>query len=279
MGKNQLVSCNFVTICPQEYLKKKLSAKKTIATIYLFPLLFPILFFSILFHKHGRTQIMSFAVERASLWMGDLEPWMDENWLRQLWLSCGYMVSVKMIRDRSTGTSAGYCFVDFASLAEATHVLSRFNGHAIPGTGRIFKLNWASGSGQQGARDLGVEYTLYVCDLPPELNDYQLFGLFQARYPSCKGARIVFDPLTHLSKGYGFVRFSDELEQHRAMLEMNNLAVGSARIRCAPAQVKLSGPSGTPTSNTTYTPKYAMNLNPTSTTPYYTQNSRNFFGQ
>lgn len=221
---------------------------------------------------------MSFSVERASLWMGDLEPWMDDNWLKQLWLSYGFMVSIKVIKDRNTGMNAGYCFVDFASLAEATQVLSQLNGHPIPGTGRIFKLNWASGSNVIASRDIGVEYTIYVCDLPLELNDYQLFALFQTRYPSCKGARIVFDPLTHLSKGYGFVRFTDEVEQQRAMVEMHNQVLGNSRIRCAPAQVKLAGVNGTPTSNTTYTPKYAMNLNPymqqqQQQQQYYSQNN------
>jgi RNA recognition motif-containing protein len=54
--------------------------------------------------------------------------------------------------------------------------------------------------------------------------------MFQTRYPSCKGARIVFDPLTHLSKGYGFVKFTDEIEQQRAMVEMRNQVVENSKM-------------------------------------------------
>jgi hypothetical protein len=35
--------------------------------------------------------------------MGELEPWMDENWIRGTWYSAGEQVSVKMIRDKYTG--------------------------------------------------------------------------------------------------------------------------------------------------------------------------------
>ena len=226
------------------------------------------------FTNNSSASVPTFQPDRASLWMGDLDTWMDENWLKQLWLSYGFLVSIKQIRDRTTGNPAGYAFIDFSSLAEASHALTYLNGQPIPGTYRIFKLNWASGtsfSSNNGtsSRNESVEYSIYVCDLPPTLNDYQLFAMFQGRYPTCKGARIVYDPLTRLSKGYGFVRFGDEVEQQRAMLEMHNQMVqGTHRIRCAPAQVKISGSftgsgSGNNTASTTYTPTYAMNLSGT----------------
>lgn len=40
---------------------------------------------------------------RNTLWMGDLEAWMDENFVRQIWLGLGEQVVVKMIRDKFTG--------------------------------------------------------------------------------------------------------------------------------------------------------------------------------
>jgi hypothetical protein len=35
--------------------------------------------------------------------MGELEPWIDENFIRSLWYGMGEQVSVKMIRDKFTG--------------------------------------------------------------------------------------------------------------------------------------------------------------------------------
>lgn len=35
--------------------------------------------------------------------MGELEPWIDENFIRNLWFQMGEQVSVKMIRDKFSG--------------------------------------------------------------------------------------------------------------------------------------------------------------------------------
>ena len=35
--------------------------------------------------------------------MGELEPWVDENFIRNLWFQMGEQVSVKMIRDKFSG--------------------------------------------------------------------------------------------------------------------------------------------------------------------------------
>jgi hypothetical protein len=40
--------------------------------------------------------------------MGELEPWIDENFVRSVWFGMGYQVNVKMIRDKFSGY-ATYC--------------------------------------------------------------------------------------------------------------------------------------------------------------------------
>lgn len=35
--------------------------------------------------------------------MGELEPWIDENFVRNLWFQMGEQVNVKMIRDKFSG--------------------------------------------------------------------------------------------------------------------------------------------------------------------------------
>lgn len=78
--------------------------------------------------------------------MGELEPWMDENFVKQVWQTvCGEAVNVKVIRDRQSG-NAGYCFVEFNS-AEAANKALQLNGSPVPNSQRVFKLNWASGGG------------------------------------------------------------------------------------------------------------------------------------
>ena len=160
--------------------------------------------------------------------MGELEPWVDEQAVRNIWYTMGEQVNVKMIRDKFTGyfgtplqslmarNNAGYCFVDFMSPQAAAKALT-YNGTLIPNTQRPFKLNWASGGGLQDRRDdRGPEFSIFVGDLGPEVTEYMLVSLFQVRYQSCKSAKIMADPMSGQSRGYGFVRFSDETERDRA---------------------------------------------------------------
>lgn len=39
--------------------------------------------------------------------MGELEPWIDENFVRSVWFGMGYQVNVKMIRDKFSGYVLG----------------------------------------------------------------------------------------------------------------------------------------------------------------------------
>ncbi|TPX70911.1 hypothetical protein SpCBS45565_g01390 [Spizellomyces sp. 'palustris'] len=183
----------------------------------------------------GHQQAVGYVDQKTTLWMGDLEPWMDENYIRQLWMSLGETVNVKMIRDKITGGNAGYCFVDFMNNGAAVKQLNSVNGTLIPGTTRIFKLNWASGGGSD---DRGPEYSIFVGDLGPEVTDFMLLSTFQGRYMTCKSAKVVTDPSTGMSRGYGFVRFADELEQQRAMAEMQGQYCGSRPMRISPATPK-----------------------------------------
>lgn len=112
----------------------------------------------------------------------------------------------------------------------------------MPNSARPFKLNWASGGGLADRRDdRGPEFSIFVGDLGPEVNEYVLVSLFQSRFPSCKSAKIMTDPLSGMSRGYGFVRFSDESDQQRALSEMQGVYCGNRPMRISTATPKNKG--------------------------------------
>ncbi|KAI1478879.1 RNA-binding domain-containing protein [Daldinia eschscholtzii] len=134
--------------------------------------------------------------------------------------------------------SAGYCFVEFAT-PEAAQKALQLNGTPIPNTDRVFRLNWASGGGLIDRRDDRTpEFSIFVGDLGHEVNEFVLVALFQARFPSCKSAKIMTDQQTGQSRGYGFVRFSDEKDQQRALVEMQGVYCGNRPMRVSPATPK-----------------------------------------
>ncbi|CDW85906.1 uncharacterized rna-binding isoform 2 [Stylonychia lemnae] len=175
-----------------------------------------------------------------TLWIGDIEPWMDESYTSNLFNGIALVVSVKLIRDKNKGTPVGYGFVEFASHDIAKQVFQNLNGSPIPGTTKIFKLNWAShqangvgknhqmnnhcnnhSSNQNGfGNQQQADHQIYVGDLDANVNDQMLMVAFQKRYPSVTQAKIIVDPQTKVSKGYGFVKFISQEEQQKALTEM-----------------------------------------------------------
>ncbi|XP_010433418.1 PREDICTED: polyadenylate-binding protein RBP45C [Camelina sativa] len=187
----------------------------------------------------GGSQNPGSAGEIRSLWIGDLQPWMDENYLMTVFNVTGEAQSAKVIRNKQNGYSEGYGFIEFASHATAERVLQTYNGAPMPNCEQqTFRLNWAQlGAGERRQAE-GPEHTVFVGDLAPDVTDLMLTETFKAVYSSVKGAKVVTDRTTGRSKGYGFVRFGDESEQIRAMTEMNGQYCSSRPMRTGPAANK-----------------------------------------
>ncbi|XP_053394622.1 tRNA selenocysteine 1-associated protein 1-like isoform X3 [Mercenaria mercenaria] len=173
-----------------------------------------------------------------TLWMGDLEPYMDEFFILQAFENMGEpAMQVKMINNKYTGLPAGYCFVDFTDGDTAQRAQLRLNGKIIPNSQppHRFKLN------SNQIRDCPKkEFSLFVGELSEEVDDYALFRAFVKKYPSCHTAKVVLDS-RGMSKGYGFVRFSEETEQQKALIEMQH-TIGLGR---KPMRVSLATPKKT----------------------------------
>lgn len=148
--------------------------------------------------------------------------------------------SVKVIRNKQTGQPEGYGFVEFYSRAAAEKVLQSYNGTTMPSTEQPFRLNWATFSVGDRRTEAGSDLSIFVGDLAADVTDTMLQETFATRYSSVKAAKVVIDSNTGRSKGYGFVRFSDENERSRAMTEMNGVYCSSRPMRIGVATPKKS---------------------------------------
>lgn len=70
------------------------------------------------------------------------------------------------------------------------------------------------------------DHRIFVGDLGNEVTDELLARSFN-RYPSFAKAKIVRDPRTKKSKGFGFVSFLDVVDFAKAMREMNGKYIGN----------------------------------------------------
>ncbi|KAK1312961.1 Polyadenylate-binding protein RBP47B' [Acorus calamus] len=190
-------------------------------------------------HHHHQQQPQPTSIEEIrTLWIGDLQYWVDETYLSSCFSHTGEVISIKIIRNKITGQPEGYGFIEFTSHAAAERILQTYNGTQMPGTEQTFRLNWASFGIGERRPDAGPEHSIFVGDLAPDVTDYLLQETFRAQYPSVRGAKVVTDPTTGRSKGYGFVKFSDEMERNRAMTEMNGVYCSTRPMRISAATPK-----------------------------------------
>ncbi|EIW76206.1 RNA-binding domain-containing protein [Coniophora puteana RWD-64-598 SS2] len=220
---------------------------------------------------------------RSTLWWGDLEPWMDEEYAKQVctlmnWDPVNIKVPAGSDANGQHANNPGYCFLTFSSPSVAASVLNQVNSDGapqsptMPNSTKPFTMNWATTMPGACVPSLhsaaGVpliaqpqqyqkEYSIFVGDLAPETSNSDLVAVFRNpvlglrndREPkfirpflSCKSAKIMLDPVTGVSRGYGFVRFTDETDQQRALVEMHGLYCLSRPMRISPATAKYKPP-------------------------------------
>ncbi|CAI5460996.1 unnamed protein product [Closterium sp. Yama58-4] len=174
--------------------------------------------------------------------------WMDETYLWSAFASTGQVANAKIIRNRATGQPEGYGFVEFTTHAAAQQALAAYQGTPMPqAEQQPFRINWAAfGAGDKGGGRPadGQEFSIFVGDLAPDVNDYLLCETFRCRYGSVRGAKVVVDNVSGRTKGYGFVRFSSEEERDRALHEMNGQMCSSRPMRISVATPKKPGAPG-----------------------------------
>ncbi|CAI9267010.1 unnamed protein product [Lactuca saligna] len=180
--------------------------------------------------------------ENRTIWVGDLHNWMDEDYLRNCFASTGEVASIKVIRNKQTGFSEGYGFVEFFSHSAAEKVLQSYTCLAMPNTEQLqlFRLNWATFSMGDKRSNNGSDLSIFVGDLAADVTDTLLHETFANKYPSVKAAKVVIDANTGRSKGYGFVRFGDDSERTQAMTEMNGTYCSSRPMRIGAATPRKS---------------------------------------
>ncbi|AJV29584.1 APG_G0024640.mRNA.1.CDS.1 [Saccharomyces cerevisiae] len=194
------------------------------------------------------------------LYMGDLDPTWDKNTVRQIWASLGEAnINVRMMWNNTLNNGSrssmgpknnqGYCFVDFPSSTHAANALLK-NGMLIPNfPNKKLKLNWATSSYSNSNNSLnnvksGNNCSIFVGDLAPNVTESQLFELFINRYASTSHAKIVHDQVTGMSKGYGFVKFTNSDEQQLALSEMQGVFLNGRAIKVGPTSGQQQHVSG-----------------------------------
>jgi len=153
--------------------------------------------------------------QEATVYVGDLDPQVNEALLWELFLQAGPVVNVHIPKDKLTQAHMGYGFVEFHNEEDADYAMKIMN--MIKMFGKPIRVNKAS----RDKKTLDVGANLFIGNLDPDVDEKLLYDTFGAFGVIIATPKIMRDPDTGASKGFGFVSY-DNFESSDAAIEAMN---------------------------------------------------------
>lgn len=138
-----------------------------------------------------------------------------EELLWELFVQAGPVVNVYVPKDRVTNLHQGYGFVEFRSEEDADYAIKVLN--MIKLYGKPIRVNKAS----QDKKSLDVGANLFIGNLDPDVDEKLLYDTFSAFGVIVTNPKIMRDPETGNSRGFGFISY-DSFEASDAAIEAMN---------------------------------------------------------
>lgn len=171
---------------------------------------------------------MSAAIEQrnqdATCYVGNLDERVTEDLFLELMLQAGPIVNVFMPKDKITGKYLGYGFVEYRGEVDAEYALKVMN--MIKVYDKPIKVNKAT----QDKRSLDVGANIFIGNLDPDVDEKLLYDTFSAFGGIIQNPKIMCDPDSGLSRGYGFVSFESFEASDLAIECMNNQYLANRMI-------------------------------------------------
>jgi cold-inducible RNA-binding protein len=92
----------------------------------------------------------------AKIYVGNLSYETTENDLKELFAQAGTVASATLIKDRDSGQSKGFAFIEMINQAEAEKAIQMFNGKSVGS--RELKVNLARPREERGSGGYGGGY-------------------------------------------------------------------------------------------------------------------------
>jgi protein sex-lethal len=140
---------------------------------------------------------------------------LTEKALYNLFAPLGPLESVKLMRDRKTGYSFGFGFVNYMEEEHAMKAIELLNGFELENKRIKVSIAMPSSEFIKGSN-------LYISNLPRDTTCEDLEKLFSP-FGKIVHRTVLVDKITNLPRGVGFVRFAKRESAHAALKEMNNV--------------------------------------------------------
>jgi len=152
--------------------------------------------------------------QEATIYVGNLDPKIDEEVLWELMVQCGPVANLHLPRDKITTTHQGYGFVEFKNEEDADYAIKIMN--MIRLFGKPIRCNKSS----QDKKTNEVGANLFIGNLEPEVDEKMLYDTFSA-FGVLLFAKVMRDPDNGVSRGFGFISYDTFEASDAALAGMN----------------------------------------------------------
>lgn len=158
--------------------------------------------------------------ERKNVIVNYIPADITETFLQNMFGSCGSIVGCKLMRDKSSGISLGYAFVNYSREEEAARAIEKFDGQQL--NSKKIRVSYARPSS-----DEIKNANLYISGLPKAVTENDLKTWFGV-YGTIISSKILMLENGE-SRGVGFIRFDKRSQAQAAIDALNgvSLAPGS----------------------------------------------------
>ncbi|OAQ35304.1 polyadenylate binding protein [Linnemannia elongata AG-77] len=190
----------------------------------------------------------------ASLYIGELDPSVNEAMLFEMFNSVGPVASIRVCRDAVTRRSLGYAYVNFHNVADGERALENLNYTLIKN--RPCRIMWSQ-------RDPALRKTgtgnIFIKNLDASIDNKALHDTFSAfgNILSCKVATE-----DGQSKGYGFVHYETHEAAENAIKHVNGMLLNDKKVFVGHHIAKKERQSKVEEMKANFTNVYIKNLDP-----------------
>ncbi|KAI7867196.1 hypothetical protein BDF14DRAFT_1743260 [Spinellus fusiger] len=159
----------------------------------------------------------------SSLYVGDLDPSVQESTLHEIFGKVCSVESIRICRDAITRRSLGYAYVNFRTQEDGDRALSALNYAVIKG--KQCRIMWSQ---RDPSKRKAGSSNVFVKNLNPQVTTKELHDTF-AQYGAILSCKVVLDE-TGASKGYGFIHYETEQSADEAIRQTNGLSLQGKAI-------------------------------------------------
>ena len=165
--------------------------------------------------------------QHSVLYVGNLPFSITENMILDLFQRYGVIRKCKLLHD-ANGRGDPYCFIDFAQRCDAQKAIIAMNNRVMEE--KTIRVNWATSATGGKKVDTSQHFHIFVGDLSQDLMEEDIRTAFR-KFGNISNIKVVCDPATGKSRGFGFISFYDKDDAESAIKHMHGRSLGDKVIR------------------------------------------------